>query len=182
MRVGCWSHSARVEMLEATAAELESCKAEVLIKTSDLQALGAALSQAEEQFAAVSATAAEAEAAASQAIATLEVPLAGMLLLDFSRASTPCPFRLKLPISRPNLQSHPRNSRRPPPPLRLYPLQQPRLKRSFWPSLSWLLSCSSAWPTPRSSLSASRHARRAARMQRQEGKQRTARWLSFVVL
>lgn len=67
-------------MLEATAAELESCKAEILIKTSDLQALGAALSQAEEQFAAVSATAAEAEAAASQAIAILEVPPASARL------------------------------------------------------------------------------------------------------
>jgi hypothetical protein len=80
VRVGCWSHGARAEMLEATAAELESCKAEILIKTSDLQALGAALSQAEEQFAAVSATAAEAEAAASQAIAILEVPPASARL------------------------------------------------------------------------------------------------------
>ena len=63
------------DMLDATAAELESAKAEVAIKTSDLQALNAVLSQAEEQYAAAAAAAAATEAAASDRISKLEVKL-----------------------------------------------------------------------------------------------------------
>jgi hypothetical protein len=61
------------DMLEATATELESAKAEASIKTSDLQALSAALSQAEEQHASAAAAAAAAEAASNEAITNLEV-------------------------------------------------------------------------------------------------------------
>ncbi len=63
------------DMLDATAAELESAKAEAAIKTSDLQALSAVLSQAEEQYAAAAAAAAATEAAASDRIIELEVKL-----------------------------------------------------------------------------------------------------------
>jgi hypothetical protein len=63
------------DMLDATAAELESAKAEAAIKTSDLQALGAVLSQAEEQYAAAAAAAAATEAAAGDKISKLEVKL-----------------------------------------------------------------------------------------------------------
>ena len=63
------------DMLDATAAELESAKAEAAIKTSDLQALSAVLSQAEEQYAAAAAAAAATEAAAGDKISKLEVKL-----------------------------------------------------------------------------------------------------------
>jgi hypothetical protein len=77
-------------MLEATAAELESCKAEVAIKSADLQALGAALSQAEEQFSAATAAAAAADAAAKATIAALEV----CNTLPTNLPSTPAPTRI----------------------------------------------------------------------------------------
>ncbi len=62
-------------MLEATACELESSKAEASIKTSDLQALSSALSEAEERHAAAASAAASADAAFSETISKLEVRL-----------------------------------------------------------------------------------------------------------
>ena len=85
------------DMLDATAAELESAKAEAAIKTSDLQALSAVLSQAEEQYAAAAAAAAATEAAASDRISKLEVKLSldlfvAHLLLLFSSPADHHPF------------------------------------------------------------------------------------------
>ena len=145
------------DMLDATAAELESAKAEAAIKTSDLQALSAVLSQAEEQYAAAAAAAAATEAAASDRISKLEVKLpfdlfVARLLFSFSSSAHLHPFSSVCLNSdlRPTLPTFHLNSRRrpiilPKQQLRLprYPPLLMKLKKIYSPSLSKLLSCSS---------------------------------------
>ena len=81
----------RSEMLEATASELESSKAEACIKSSDLLALSSALSHAEEQHAAAAAAAAASHAASSETIVMLEVPIYSSPAFLFSeRLDTRC--------------------------------------------------------------------------------------------
>jgi hypothetical protein len=77
-------------MLEATASELESSKAEACIKTSDLQALSSALSHAEEQHAAAAAAAAASHAASSETIGMLEVHLSSPRFSFSLRCDTCC--------------------------------------------------------------------------------------------
>lgn len=78
------------EMLEATASELESSKAEACIKTSDLQALSSALSHAEEQHAAAAAAAAASHAASSETIGMLEVQISSPRFSFSQRCDTCC--------------------------------------------------------------------------------------------
>lgn len=79
-------------MLEATAAELETSKAEAVMKTGDLQALSAALLEAEQLHATVAAAAASSEAASSETITKLQVTplIASHFHIISSHAPTPC--------------------------------------------------------------------------------------------
>jgi hypothetical protein len=144
------------DMIDATAAELESAKAEAAIKTSDLQALSAVLSQAEEQYAAAAAAAAATEAAASDKISKLEVKVSLRVFAKYqiffcSIFLLPVIIRFLLLNSclRHTLPTFHLNSRRrqiilPKPQLRLlrFPLLLMKLKEIYSPSLSKLLNCS----------------------------------------
>jgi hypothetical protein len=90
-------------MLEAAASELESAKAEVSIKTSDLQAVSALLSQTEEQLAAAVANTATIQASSSETISKLEVSCCGLSCFLICSDDW---CRLKLPNYHLNLKAH----------------------------------------------------------------------------
>ena len=130
----------RSEMLEATASELESSKAEACIKSSDLQALSSALSHAEEQHAAAAAAAAASHAASSETIVMLEVHINSSPAFLFSERLDAL-FRRSCPMCRRSSKRRMRALWRRRLRSRCFRLRPTRRRKSLLPSHSKLRSC-----------------------------------------